>query len=291
MSKTIVSLLQGRKYDPKRQSQRHQMLVFQKPRSDHVGRGLDPSLVYPFSLLSRGVLLTVDRLPPAKQTIESLTWETSQHISRNHDCTGHSDDPQCHWILEIRTVAPVARRTRQVALVSGLIDPQDSTMSDSLEPMLKIQGFPWLLRKSLGMVTVELSLVHKSGSPDSITAKTHIRPGSYETTEDTFQLDNEPHERSDKNIGKVVASARYLKIDEIQDQDVKDKVKAGNEGTGDVIEQATQAPEKNWETKGYWTFEVINGTRYLCRYTMVLDTKSKERHVLKSVYTYVREKF
>lgn len=141
------------------------------------------------------------------------------------------------------------------------------------------------------MVTVELSLVHTSGSPDSITAKTHIRPGSYETTEDTFNLDNQVRERTDKAAGKLSARARYLTIDEIDEEDVKEKVKAGNEGTGEVIEQATQAPDKNWETKGFWTFEVINGTRYLCRYTMVISTKDKERHVLKSVYAYVREKF
>lgn len=150
------------------------------------------------------------------------------------------------------------------------------------------QGISWLLRKAASVATLEIIMATIQGDPfDSIKVLQIIRPGKFETAEETHICDGEARESTVPNLGRVTNQTRYLAPANIPDEELRTRVVAGAEGS-EVLEHVLLGLDKGWEVYSVQSFEVLEGLRRCVRYSLA-KTKGGERHLIKVVYDFLRE--
>lgn len=145
------------------------------------------------------------------------------------------------------------------------------------------------MRKTLLLATIEVVMnhIHDPSAPDQIKVAQIIKPGKFETVEDCHTINGVPRKTNAGLLGNVAASMKYISTDEIEDEELRTKVKAGAPEGDEGIEDVLINTEKGWEMRGIWTFEMREGKRWLVRRTLVQG--KGERYVLKTFYDHLRE--
>ncbi|KAF2118126.1 hypothetical protein BDV96DRAFT_596999 [Lophiotrema nucula] len=162
----------------------------------------------------------------------------------------------------------------------------NKSISDSVEPVLALQGIGWLTRKAIGLATVTQHLRTTTEATDppatTIVIEQTVTGGLKGTTEKRT-LDWQWRAHSDHLFGDLRGRSRYTTLSAILtdpqgsyedkaalDEDAKFLV--GEEGTwleetkeGEVVESYVENEGKGWTGWQIWGFGDVKGERWLVR--------------------------
>ncbi|KAF4452420.1 hypothetical protein FALBO_16173 [Fusarium albosuccineum] len=164
-------------------------------------------------------------------------------------------------------------------------------LSDSSEPILALQGIGFLIRKSVNLATISLDINQYQAPPKapntSTDTFTHIditqSASGLTNTHENRCADETFREHSDWLFGSVKAKSKFITLDELDD----DFLKQGwlVEGDGHFLMSYAESQDNGWVATQVWGFEEINGERRYVRHVRV--TKGSERVTAKLIYDYV----
>ncbi|KAJ4196530.1 Hypothetical protein NCS54_00062500 [Fusarium falciforme] len=168
----------------------------------------------------------------------------------------------------------------------------NKTLSDSSEPILALQGIGYLTRKGINIATITLDINQYTAPPKppntSTDLFTHVdivqSASGLTSTKENRCLDETFREHSDWLFGNVKGSSKFVTLDEIDDDFLKqgwlpDQPK--------FIRSYVESQGNGWIATQIWGFEEINGERRYVRHVLV--TKGSERVTAKLVYDYQQE--
>ncbi|ROV89856.1 hypothetical protein VMCG_09504 [Cytospora schulzeri] len=157
----------------------------------------------------------------------------------------------------------------------------NKTLSDSNDPILKIQGVGWIQRKAIGAASLTLTLkqyVDEAG-------KTHLdmegKPsgGPAQVEQRTLDWDVES-EVNHPLFGKGKARSKWVKKDEITDEYL---AKGWEDGSDELILMQTTLDAGSITTLVHG-FETVDGKRHYVRHVVVI--KGSETAKVRMVYDY-----
>ncbi|ROV90542.1 hypothetical protein VSDG_07461 [Cytospora chrysosperma] len=158
----------------------------------------------------------------------------------------------------------------------------NKTLSDSNDPILKIQGVGWIQRKAIGAASLTLTLkqyVDEAG-------KTHLdmegKPsaGPAQLEQRTLDWDVES-EVNHPLFGKGKARAKWVKKEEVTDEYL---AKGWEDGSDELIMMQTTLDAGSISTLVHG-FELVDGNRHYVRHVVVI--KGSETAKVRMVYDYV----
>lgn len=126
-----------------------------------------------------------------------------------------------------------------------------------------------------------------SGSPDhsSVTTlhiKQTIHPGGF-NSEGNYPINGKAQDLSLPIFGDVNMTLRYINVEDIPDETLRQKMIEGNPSKT-VIDEAAHNTAKGWKAEVIWGFEIVNGERYLTR--NIKTWNDKETLTTRMVYDY-----
>ncbi|KAI9768102.1 MAG: hypothetical protein M1840_005136 [Geoglossum simile] len=180
----------------------------------------------------------------------------------------------------------------------------NSTLSDPLDSLFRLQGIPWIIRQVIKFATVELAMTHtpssrppsiesegekethiNEGEASTIEVKQTVRPGGFDSTS-TYILDWETREATVPIFGHVTVRARYTSFSSIEDAVLRERLEP-TDGAEVAIEEIIRSAENGWESHAVWGFEEIDGKRHYTRNSVT--EKGEERMSVRVVYDYLRD--
>lgn len=158
---------------------------------------------------------------------------------------------------------------------------QNKTLSDSNEPVLAIQGVPWIMRKGISKASLEL--VIKQTEEGGVThLEIEVKPSMGPAQKESRVLDwDQVSEANHPLFGNGKARSKWAKLEDLSDEYL---TKGWEEGTTEVIVQQNEM-DSGANTTLVHGFEIINGKRYYVRH--VVTKKGKEEAKVKLVYDYL----
>ncbi|KAH7257320.1 hypothetical protein BKA59DRAFT_103657 [Fusarium tricinctum] len=166
----------------------------------------------------------------------------------------------------------------------------NKTLSDSSEPILSLQGIGYITRKGIGMATITIDVNQYSAPPKapntSTDVVTHIditqSASGLTSTQENRCLDFNDREHSDWLFGNVKGRSRFVTLDEVED----DFLKQGwlVEGEGKFVQSIAESLDNGWVATQIWGFEEVKGERRYVRHVLV--TKGDKRVTAKLIYDY-----
>ncbi|KAG0647604.1 hypothetical protein D0Z07_6860 [Hyphodiscus hymeniophilus] len=168
----------------------------------------------------------------------------------------------------------------------------NKTLSDDTDSILALQGIGWITRKAIAYATVTL---HTKQYTDDV-GHTHIdieqtATGGIKGTSELRELIWEFKEHEDHIFGKLKGRSRWLNIDAVEDDFLKDGWLEGEEEKGGPagevhVESYVENNEKGWTADQIWGFAIVDGKRYYVRRIIV----KKGDKILKARLVYDRKK-
>ncbi|KAI5210623.1 hypothetical protein E4T39_00170 [Aureobasidium subglaciale] len=171
-------------------------------------------------------------------------------------------------------------------------DNQNKSLSDSSDAALKMQGIGWVVRQAVKYSNITLHVkqfVDENGLEHIDNEQ--VTTGNIRNTEERV-VDYEWHEKDDKVFGKVSGRSRFVKLNEVQNDYLKQGwdeqflAQADNEVFQTIVDSVGKNP--NWTADQVWGFEVVDGQKRHTRRVVV--KRGKEEHKLRLVYDWVVEK-
>lgn len=165
---------------------------------------------------------------------------------------------------------------------------QNKILSDDTDAVLALQGVSWWTRKAIAYSTITLTV--KQYTDDN--AITHIDisqvgTGGLKGTTELRELDGVQREHDDYLFGKLKGSSRWLGLDAVDDQFLKDGWLEGDEEAGGPagerhVESSVINEEKGWTALQIWGFAILEGKRYYVRRVVV--SKGETVYKVRLVY-------
>ena len=168
---------------------------------------------------------------------------------------------------------------------------QNKSLSDSPEPALALQGISFLLRKTIGLATVTITVNQYEAPPKppntSTDIFTHIdidqSASGLTSTQENRCLDNEYRDHTDWLFGSVRGVSRFVSLDELDDEHLKKGWLVEGEGKN-FIYSHVESKDNGWTATQLWGFKTVNGERRHCRNLLV--KKGDKRVELVFVYDF-----
>ncbi|KAJ5523887.1 hypothetical protein N7494_010537 [Penicillium frequentans] len=160
------------------------------------------------------------------------------------------------------------------------------TRSSEYDPLLKLQGINWLMRKVLNMTSVVLEVKEWEDPSDGFThmdidlKPTSGLPASQEKKVFDFKGTDSTHAL----FGKIRVSQGWANAKELNQED-HFLVEGMEEDMDSFIHLKTEHLDHNTVTHQAWGFEEIEGTRYHSRH--IVGKKGDEVVRVKLVYDYL----
>ncbi|KAK4148393.1 hypothetical protein C8A00DRAFT_39049 [Chaetomidium leptoderma] len=156
-------------------------------------------------------------------------------------------------------------------------------LSDNAEPMLRVQGVPWLLRKLLGWISVRVAMQTWTDAPTGLThfAIEYKPPLGLPSSREERVFNFEGEELTVPMLGKLRVRMRWAAADKL---DEIDPFLAKGFDAGPNIHMKTEHLDIDAVTDQVFGFEEIGGTKYHARHIVVHRGGEVERTRL--VYNY-----
>ncbi|KAJ5572382.1 hypothetical protein N7535_006042 [Penicillium sp. DV-2018c] len=172
-------------------------------------------------------------------------------------------------------------------------------LSTDPEEVFVLQGVPWVVRKVLRHARLSLQIWQTTtpsetkstsgtgdstdGPPDPITTLRVIQtvnPGGFDS-EGSYSVDGSTKELSLPIFGDIRTQLKFIKKTDIMEKSIRQAlVEAGLSEM--VIQELAYNASKGWEAEVVWTFEELDGKKYLTR--NISTTKGGEKVIAKMVY-------
>ncbi|KAJ5764962.1 hypothetical protein N7520_004521 [Penicillium odoratum] len=159
-------------------------------------------------------------------------------------------------------------------------------MSTEYDPLLKLQGVNWLMRKVLNMTNVILEVKEWEDPSDGFThMDIDLKPTSgLPATQENKVLDFQGVDSTHALFGKIRVSQGWTGAKELDEED-SFLVDGMEEGINSFVHLKTEHLDYNAVTHQAWGFEDINGSRYHSRH--IVGKKGNEVVRVKLVYDYL----
>ncbi|KPM40563.1 hypothetical protein AK830_g5996 [Neonectria ditissima] len=165
-------------------------------------------------------------------------------------------------------------------------------LSDSPEPVLALQGIGYLTRKgiSLASITIEMKQYTALPLPPSTSTElvAHVNTSQSASglngTHEARCLDNTFRAHSDWIFGNVKGLTRWVSLDEIEDDFLKQGWLVEGDGKT-LIFNYVESDNNGWNATQVWGFQVIEGERRYCR--RVLAKKGGKTATVLFVYDFI----
>ncbi|KAL8830556.1 MAG: hypothetical protein Q9191_001363 [Dirinaria sp. TL-2023a] len=156
-------------------------------------------------------------------------------------------------------------------------------LSDDLDPMLKLQGIAWLVRKAITTQTVTLHVKqYEKDSVDTLETGMTGAAGLKLATE-IRPLDWEFRERANPAFGTINEKTRYIQEAEIEDAFLREGWCPGE----DLMECWGENQQRGWTGNQVWGFAMVKGERKHVRKFVV--AKGEKVVKVSLVYDFVRK--
>ncbi|KAH7124651.1 hypothetical protein EDB81DRAFT_911693 [Dactylonectria macrodidyma] len=168
----------------------------------------------------------------------------------------------------------------------------NNDLSDSPEPVLQLQGIGYLIRKAVVLASITLELKQYDAQPTPPSTETghvtHIDtqqmvPG-LKPTQEKRCLDNEFRDNNDWLFGIVKTRARWVRLEDIDDEFLKKDWLVEGDGKTLILSSA-ESQGNSWTATQVWGFQIVNGERRYCARVLVIN--GKKRATARFVYDYV----
>lgn len=162
----------------------------------------------------------------------------------------------------------------------------NSKLSDSTDPVLKMQGVGWLVRQAASYSTITVKMAQYARAEDGVVCLDvdQVSTGGIRSTEERV-LNWEWFEKNDRIWGKVRGKARIIKLSELEADDYLKSGWAQDCVEGDVIEMQVDSLTDTWTAQQVWGMAEVKGERRQVR--KVLAKKGDKVHRIMIVYDYV----
>ncbi|EHK98577.1 hypothetical protein M7I_5602 [Glarea lozoyensis 74030] len=160
----------------------------------------------------------------------------------------------------------------------------NKTLSDDTDSVLALQGIGWWTRKAISLATVTLHVKQYTEGNFTHVDIDQTATGGIKGTTENRTLDWEFRETQDHIFGNLKGRSRWLTLDLVDDDFLKeewlegDEEKAGPEGQTH-IQSWVDNQEKGWTAEQIWGFAVVDGKRYYTRrITVKKGSEVRKRH-------------
>ncbi|UPK96406.1 hypothetical protein LCI18_007341 [Fusarium solani-melongenae] len=168
-------------------------------------------------------------------------------------------------------------------------------LSDSSDPILKLQGIGYLTRKGVGLAAIHLNIKQYEGVPITPSASTckvtciefTQTASGLKSTEEVRYLDNEFRDQHDWLFGTVKVQARWVGLEDIDDVFLKEGFLVEGEGKNLVLSHAV-SQGKGWTATQVWGFQVVEDERRYCMRVVVISEDGQKAQA-RFVYDYQSE--
>ncbi|KAJ4294706.1 hypothetical protein N0V88_004940 [Collariella sp. IMI 366227] len=142
------------------------------------------------------------------------------------------------------------------------------TLSSPSEAFLTLQGAPWLLRRIIGLVTLDFEYTKLPQAPGSRSPRFHqktiIRPGGF-GSENSFNIDGVAWTEPTPLFGDIRVRCHYANSDEVARDYGLPGLDIADPNNAAIIE-SVESKAKGWTATSVWAFEVIDGVRRYVKY-------------------------
>lgn len=162
---------------------------------------------------------------------------------------------------------------------------QNSTLSESSDAILKMQGVNWLTRKVIGMATITLTMDQciDEATKDILLDIESQPSGGMPASQEKRVLNWQPVELNHPLFGNIRGKSRQVKVSELEDAYLSS---GWEDGTENLYHFNTEhLDKKGVVTQQVLGFAVIDGVRRQVR--RVLITGPSERLEVRLVYDYI----
>lgn len=152
---------------------------------------------------------------------------------------------------------------------------QNSTLSDSADAALALQGIGYLIRKGIGLASITIDVSQYEAAPKApSTAEgkfVHIdieqSASGLSSTKELRCLDDLPREHTDWIFGTVQGRSRWVALEDVDDEYLKTGWEAA-EGKAFILSHVV-SQGYGWTATQVWGFQTVEGERRYCRNIVV----------------------
>lgn len=156
-------------------------------------------------------------------------------------------------------------------------------LSDDFTPVLALQGVNTVLRKAIGLASVQMKVTQESS--DSIHMENTATAAGIPGTSEDYKLDYEWRTSKDPFFGDVQGRSRWITQAEAREAGAEGEWIQGD-SDGKLIQAVGKKPDDAWVATHLWGFEDVNGARRHTRRVKVVGKDGEELKV-RMVYDFV----
>ncbi|KAK5987564.1 hypothetical protein PT974_11696 [Cladobotryum mycophilum] len=159
----------------------------------------------------------------------------------------------------------------------------NKTISDDSDPVLTLQGVGFLMRKAIGIATIQLEI--KQYEDDSAVTHIDIKQTALKlNSEEARTVDDTVRPVKDNIFGDVESKSLWVSLEDaaVDDEYLKEGWLA--EGDGKFVMTVATHPKNGWTAKQIWGFKEVDGVRRYSRSVVV--TKGSESKKIHMHYDY-----
>jgi hypothetical protein len=182
--------------------------------------------------------------------------------------------------------------------------PQNKTLSDDSDDILKLQGLSWFKRRAISMFTLTLGVKHYTDEAgnEHIDVEQTLSGGIKGSNEDRI-LDWEARGEVDDIFGAVIGKSKKVKAEEVEDEFLKsgwtedtfedglvlaidwsDTAKSGMDWRAEMVRLYSFLSLVVPHILQTWGFEVLNGERRHARRLKFTSSNKKDGPIFKHLY-------
>ncbi|KAK3305954.1 uncharacterized protein B0T15DRAFT_533915 [Chaetomium strumarium] len=171
-------------------------------------------------------------------------------------------------------------------------------LSDDMDPLLEIQGIPWILRKAISWATITGTVTQtKEANGCTLITVAQTATGGIKGETEYVRVDGAEHRHNSQVFGTQLVRTRWL--------DLRSKRPAPDVATGEQLDPylrqgwleeetegspghvwITSSCEKaGWRVEQVWGFALVDGQRYHVKRFVI--TKGEQRAECRMVYDWV----
>ena len=152
----------------------------------------------------------------------------------------------------------------------------NKALSDSISPVLELQGVNSILRKAISSASIHLKISQPNENEIHI-EQTAIAASIPGTTE-KYILDHKWRENKDPFFGQIKGRSRWIDRSEVTEVGLKGGLDKFDDG--DLIEATGGDVDGNWRATHVWGFLEVQGERKHVRKVVVKGKKGEEIRVM-----------
>ncbi|KAL2167382.1 hypothetical protein VTG60DRAFT_1371 [Thermothelomyces hinnuleus] len=175
----------------------------------------------------------------------------------------------------------------------------DKKLSDSMDPILELQGIPWIVRKAVSWATISGTITQtKDEKGRTIIRVEQTATGGLKAETETVQLDGSEQVHESAVFGSQRVRSRWLDLtsehpapgvsskEEIDPYLGEDWLEEEPEGSPGHVWVTATNDRAGWRVDQVWGFALVDGQRYHVK--KFVATKGEGRVSARMVYAWVR---